>query len=84
MSLEEESSKLDPENVDEILMYLMISTVVETRAMLKFIFENIVNNDPDLIEKYQQELKERGDKEYRILKDQLYGKFGPLPPGLFE
>jgi len=84
MSLEDETNNIDRDKMDEILMYLMMSCIVETRAMLNFIFDKEANGDPELIKKYKQELKELGDKEYQIIKDQLYRKFGSLPQGLFD
>lgn len=84
MSIEDLSNKIDPEKMNELIAYLLMVNVVETRTLVKFLMDMISKADAKVLDSNISKLEGYQKEKFTILKDRLYEKFGWLPPNFLE
>jgi len=59
---------------DKIIIQLLMTSIVETRAMMKVILQVISDNDHALFNHYLESIKKVQEMEYELLKEEMFGK----------
>ena len=67
---------ISEQSKNKIIMHLLMTSIVETRAMMKVILQVISDNDHALFNQYLESIKKVQEIEYNLLKDELFGKQG--------
>jgi hypothetical protein len=70
-------------NAIQVLLELAIDNAVTSRMLMKFLINNHFM-DADKINVFYLELKENQKSERKAMVQNLYERFGDLPPGLLE
>ena len=61
-------------DTNQIIIQLLMTSIVETRAMMKVILQVISDNDHTLFNQYLESIKKVQEIEYKLLKEELFGK----------
>jgi len=59
---------------DKIIIQLLMTSIVESRAMMKVILQVISDNDHALFNQYLESIKKVQELEFKLLKEELFGK----------
>lgn len=61
-------------DTNQIIIQLLMTSIVESRAMMKVILQVISDNDHALFNQYLESIKKVQETEYKLLKEELFGK----------
>ena len=61
-------------DTNQIVIQLLMTSIVENRAMMKVILQVISDNDHALFNQYIESIKKVQELEYKLLKEELFGK----------
>ena len=59
---------------DKMIIQLLMTSIVESRAMMKVILQVISDNDHALFNQYLESIKKVQEMEYSLLKEKLFGR----------
>ncbi len=79
MSLDELSGKLDSEKRDEILIFLMITSIIETRAMIQLLLDRDSKEDEELFKQHLSIWRGMKMEQLVQIKNELFSRFGKFP-----
>ena len=72
----------DSDKKDKIIMQMLMTSIVESRAMMKVILQVISDNDHALFNQYLESIKKVQELEYQQLKLELFKDLETLQPQL--
>lgn len=61
-------------DTNQIIIQLLMTSIVESRAMMKVILQVISDNDHALFNQYLESIKKVQETEYKLLKEELFRK----------
>ena len=59
---------------NKMIIQLLMTSIVESRSMMKVILQVISDNDHALFNQYIESIKKVQEIEYKLLKEELFGK----------
>ena len=71
---DDRSIKADTNENNKIVIQLLMTSIVESRAMMKVILQVISDNDRALFNQYIESIKKVQELEYKLLNEELFGK----------